>query len=78
MGSMMFLYTPLRNPLCGLHGVYNLIEVISSWIEQNLRSILKYDLPMVKISNKTWTATNYNGTQCLENDVYFSIPYIDK
>jgi 5'-nucleotidase len=24
------LYTPLRNPLCGLHGVYNLIEVISS------------------------------------------------
>jgi hypothetical protein len=24
------LYTPLRNPLRGLHGVYNLIEVISS------------------------------------------------
>jgi hypothetical protein len=26
----------------GLHGVYNLIEVISSWTEQKLRSILKY------------------------------------
>jgi hypothetical protein len=36
------LYTPLRNPLRGLHGVYNLIEVISSWTEQKLRSILKY------------------------------------
>jgi len=33
------LYTPgLRR----LHGVYNLIEVISSWTEQKLRSILKY------------------------------------
>jgi hypothetical protein len=31
------LYTPLRNPL---HGVYNLIEVISSWAEQKLQSIL--------------------------------------
>ena len=29
------LYTSLRNPLRGLHGVYNLIEVISSWTEQN-------------------------------------------
>ena len=29
------LYTPLRNQLRGLHGVYNLIEVISSWTEQN-------------------------------------------
>ena len=27
--------------LSGLHGVYNLIEVISSWTEQKLRSILK-------------------------------------
>ena len=36
------LYTSLRNPLCGIHGVYNLIEVISSWTEQKLRSILKY------------------------------------
>jgi hypothetical protein len=34
------LYTPLRNPLRGLHGACNLIEVISSWIEQKLRSIL--------------------------------------
>ena len=25
----------------GLRGVYNLIEVISSWTEQKLRSILK-------------------------------------
>jgi hypothetical protein len=32
----------LRNPLRGLHGVHNLIEVISSWTEQTLRSILKY------------------------------------
>ena len=32
----------MRNPLRGLHGVYNLIDVISSWIEQKLRSILKY------------------------------------
>jgi len=36
------LYTPLRNPLRGLHGVYNLIEVISSRTEQILRSILNY------------------------------------
>ena len=36
------LYTPLHNPLRGLHGVYNLIEVISSWTKQKLRSILKY------------------------------------
>ena len=36
------LYTPLRNTLRGLHGVYNLIEVISSWTEQKLRSILNY------------------------------------
>ena len=35
------LYTPLRNR-SGLHGMYNLIEVISSWTEQKLRSILKY------------------------------------
>jgi hypothetical protein len=33
--------TPLRNLLRGfglrwLHGVYNLIEVISSWTEQNI------------------------------------------
>ena len=39
------LYTPLRNPL---RGVYNLIEVISSWTEQKLRSIMyceiSYDL----------------------------------
>ena len=27
--------------LHGLHGVYNLLEVISSWTEQKLRSILK-------------------------------------
>jgi len=39
--TSMRLYTPLRNPLSGLHGVYNLIEVISSWTEQKLRSILK-------------------------------------
>ena len=25
------LYTPLRNQRSGLHGVYNLVEVISSW-----------------------------------------------
>ena len=36
------MYTPLRNSLRGLHGVYNLIEVISSWTEQKLRSILKW------------------------------------
>ena len=36
------LYTPLLNPLRGLHGEYNLIEVIFSWTEQKLRSILKY------------------------------------
>jgi hypothetical protein len=36
------LYTPLRNPLRGLHSVFNLIEVISSWTKQILRSILKY------------------------------------
>jgi hypothetical protein len=36
------LYTPLRNPLHGLHSVYNLIEVISSWTEQKLQSILNY------------------------------------
>ena len=35
------MYTPLRNP-SGLYGVYNLIEVISSCIEQKLRSILNY------------------------------------
>ena len=35
------LYTPLHNPLSGLPGVYNLIEIISSWTEQKLRSILK-------------------------------------
>ena len=34
------LYTPFRNPQHGLHGMYNLIEVISSWTEQKLRSIL--------------------------------------
>ena len=33
-------YTPLCNTLCGLLGVYNLIEVISSWTKQKLRSIL--------------------------------------
>jgi hypothetical protein len=42
------LYTPLRNPLRGLHGVYNLIDVISSWTEQKLRSILKYLIHMDK------------------------------
>ena len=31
------LYTSLRNPI---RGVYNLIEIISSWTEQKLRSIL--------------------------------------
>ena len=36
------MYTSLRSPLRGLHGVYFLIEVISSWINQKLRSILKY------------------------------------
>ena len=36
--------TPLRNPIRGLPGVYNLIEVISSWTEQKLRSIVKYIL----------------------------------
>ena len=35
------LYTPLRNPLRWLHGVCNLIGVISSWTELKLRSILK-------------------------------------
>jgi hypothetical protein len=36
--------------LHGLHGVYNLIEVISSWTEQKLRSILKCDwLAVVKL-----------------------------
>ena len=40
--SKLFVrYTPLRNPQVGLHDVYNLIEVISSWTEQKLRSILK-------------------------------------
>jgi hypothetical protein len=34
------LYTSLRYPLRELHSVYNLIEVISSWTEQKLRSIL--------------------------------------
>jgi len=34
------LYTPLRNTLRGLHGVYILIEVICSWTEQKLWSIL--------------------------------------
>ena len=29
------LYTPLRNPLRGLHGVYNLIEVISNEPNKN-------------------------------------------
>ena len=39
------MYTPLRNPLLrGLHGVYNPIEVIFSWTEQKLRSILKWFL----------------------------------
>jgi hypothetical protein len=33
------LYTPLRNPLSGLRGVYNLIEVISSRTENKLRLI---------------------------------------
>jgi hypothetical protein len=33
------VYTSLRNPL---RGVYNLIEVISSWTEQKVRSILNY------------------------------------
>ena len=33
--------TPLRKQLRGLHGLYNLMEVIYSWTEQNLRSILK-------------------------------------
>jgi hypothetical protein len=36
------LFTPLGNTVRELHGVYNLIEVISSWIEQKLRSILDY------------------------------------
>ena len=38
------LYTPLHNPLHGLHSVYNLIEAISSWTKQKLQSILKYFL----------------------------------
>ena len=38
------LYTLLRKQIRGLHGVCNLIEVISSWTEQKLRSILKYFL----------------------------------
>jgi hypothetical protein len=43
------LYTPLRNPLRGLHGVYNLIEVISSWVKQKLQSIRKYLHSGIKI-----------------------------
>ena len=37
-----FEITPIRlyTPLCKLRGVYDLIEVISSWTEQKLRSIL--------------------------------------
>jgi hypothetical protein len=35
--------------VCGLHGVYNLIEVISSWTEQKLRSILKKILAGVRM-----------------------------
>jgi hypothetical protein len=39
--TSVMLYTPLRNPLHirRLHGVYNLIEFISSWTEQKLWSI---------------------------------------
>jgi hypothetical protein len=49
------LYTPLHNPLRWLHGVCNLIDVISSWTEQKLRSILNYyirlfELVMVRTS----------------------------
>jgi hypothetical protein len=36
------LYTPLSNPLRGIHGVYNPIGVISSWTEETWRSILKH------------------------------------
>ena len=47
------MYTPLSNPLCGLHSVYNLIEVISSWTEQKLRSILKYSFFLLQYCNGT-------------------------
>ena len=51
------LYTPLRTTryatLRGLHGVYNLMEVISSWTEQKLRSILnRNDVYMVLYKKK--------------------------
>ena len=36
------LCTPSHNPLRGLHGVNNMIEVISSSTEQKLRTILNY------------------------------------
>ena len=43
------MYTVLRNPLRGLHGVYNLIEVISSWTEQKLWSILNYSFGIFNV-----------------------------
>ena len=64
------LYTPLRNPL---HGVYNLIEVISSWTEQKLRSILKYFLEFLIYRWPSWPWSygcwiyNYLCNQCLSS-----------
>ena len=37
-----FIRNNLNQVVDGLHGVYNLIGVISSWTEQKLRSILNY------------------------------------
>ena len=56
------LYTPLRNPLHGLHGVYNLIEVISSWTKQKLRSILKYcKIMTVSVIKREYSYIWYHG-----------------
>jgi hypothetical protein len=74
------LYTPLRNTLRELHGVYNLIEIMSSWTEQKSRSILNpLNAKATYVSSESRKSPDDNGTRRpLENDVYFQISYIDK
>ena len=60
------LYTPFRNPLRGLHGVNNLIEVISSWTEKKLRTILNYLFFVNKEIAHNWTQLSLPHTMYIQ------------
>ena len=49
------LYTPLHNPLCRLHSVYNLIEVVSNELNKNCnQSLMNLGSMTKKKLTKSW------------------------